>query len=146
MLTKWNPRVPFSDLSRHQFSNKTRQNANQRRFFNEGEQMASISKDSNGDWIIQFAIDSRKRETLWLGDVPRRDASEVKRRIELLVKAHRLGWRIGEVPARWLQRAHGASRFQVVKWLPSYLRWYAYAFATTYLRRPATSVPHKNAL
>jgi glycosyltransferase involved in cell wall biosynthesis len=66
--------------------------------------------------------------------------------IELLVKCHRLGWRIGEVPARWLQRAHGASRFQVVKWLPSYLRWYAYAFATTYLRRPATSVPHKNAL
>jgi hypothetical protein len=66
--------------------------------------------------------------------------------IELLVKCHRLGWRIGEVPARWFQRAHGASRFRVVKWLPSYLRWYAYAFATTYLRRPATSVPHKNAL
>jgi dolichol-phosphate mannosyltransferase len=66
--------------------------------------------------------------------------------IELLVKCHRLGWRIGEVPARWFQRAHGASRFQVVKWLPSYLRWYAYAFGTTYLRRPGTSVPLKNAL
>ena len=38
--------------------------------------------------------------------------------IELLVKCHRLGWRIGEVPARWFERAHGASRFQVVKWLP----------------------------
>ncbi len=66
--------------------------------------------------------------------------------IELLAKCHRLGWRIGEVPARWFQRAHGASRFQVVKWLPSYLRWYAYAFATTYLRRRANSVPLKNAL
>ena len=55
--------------------------------------------------------------------------------IELLVKAHRLGWRIGEVPARWFERAHGTSRFQVLKWLPSYLRWYGYAFATTYLRR-----------
>lgn len=65
--------------------------------------------------------------------------------IELLVKCHRLGWRIGEVPARWFQRAHGASRFQVIKWLPGYLRWYAYAFATTYLRRPAASVPLKNA-
>ena len=63
--------------------------------------------------------------------------------IELLVKCHRLGWRIGEVPARWFQRAHGASRFQVIKWLPHYLRWYAYAFATTYLRRPAESVPRK---
>ncbi|MGB6349969.1 MAG: glycosyltransferase family 2 protein [Pseudolabrys sp.] len=65
--------------------------------------------------------------------------------IELLVKCHRLGWRIGEVPARWFQRAHGASRFQVIKWLPDYLRWYAYAFGTTYLQRPATSVPRKNA-
>ena len=27
--------------------------------------------------------------------------------IELLVKCHRLGWRIGEVPARWFQRTHG---------------------------------------
>ena len=65
--------------------------------------------------------------------------------IELLVKCHRLGWRICEVPARWFQRAHGASRFQVIKWLPSYLRWYAYAFATTYLRRPSDSVPRKKA-
>jgi hypothetical protein len=65
--------------------------------------------------------------------------------IELLVKCHRLGWRIGEVPARWFQRAHGASRFQVIKWLPDYLRWYVYAFATTYLRRTAQSVPRRNA-
>jgi hypothetical protein len=60
--------------------------------------------------------------------------------IELLVKCHRLGWRIGEVPARWFERAHGASRFQVIRWLPAYLRWYLYAFATTYLRRPTRSV------
>jgi dolichol-phosphate mannosyltransferase len=65
--------------------------------------------------------------------------------IELIVKCHRLGWRIGEVPARWFQRAHGASRFKVIKWLPSYLRWYLYAFATIYLRRPAESVPRKHA-
>jgi glycosyltransferase involved in cell wall biosynthesis len=60
--------------------------------------------------------------------------------IELLVKAHRLGWRIGEVPARWFERKHGTSRFRVLKWLPAYLRWYRYAFATTYLRRPAQTV------
>jgi dolichol-phosphate mannosyltransferase len=63
--------------------------------------------------------------------------------IEMLVKCHRLGWRIGEVPARWFQRAHGQSRFQVLKWLPDYLRWYCYAFATTYLRRAAETVPRK---
>lgn len=61
--------------------------------------------------------------------------------IELAVKCHRLGWRIGEVPAQWFERAHGTSRFQVVRWLPAYLRWYFYAFATTYLRRSGKTVP-----
>src|SRR3989442_1116404 len=42
--------------------------------------------------------------------------------IELLVKAHRLGWRIGEVPTQWFQRRHGESRFRVFRWLPAYLR------------------------
>ncbi len=60
--------------------------------------------------------------------------------IELLVKAHRLGWRVGEVPVQWFERRHGASRFRVLKWLPAYLRWYAYAFATTWLRRPPVTV------
>ncbi|HEX6216655.1 MAG TPA: glycosyltransferase [Vicinamibacterales bacterium] len=60
--------------------------------------------------------------------------------IELLVKAHRLGWRVGEVPVRWFERRHGESRFRVLKWLPAYLRWYGYAFATTWLRRPPRTV------
>jgi dolichol-phosphate mannosyltransferase len=60
--------------------------------------------------------------------------------IELLVKTHRLRWRIGEVPVRWFERRHGASRFRVLRWLPAYLRWYGYAFATTWLRRPPTTV------
>ena len=63
--------------------------------------------------------------------------------IELLVKAHRLGWTIGEVPVRWFERQHGASRFRVLKWLPAYLRWYGYAFATTFLRRPPDTVALK---
>lgn len=65
--------------------------------------------------------------------------------IELLVKCHRLHWPIGEVPAQWFERTQGASRFQVIKWLPDYLRWYMYAFATTYFRRPAASVRRKRA-
>lgn len=60
--------------------------------------------------------------------------------MELLVKCHRLGWPISELPARWFERQHGTSRFQVLKWAPDYLRWYFYAFATTLLRRPAASV------
>jgi hypothetical protein len=31
----------------------------------------------------------------------------------------------------------------VIKWLPAYLRWYAYAFATTFLRRPPDTVTLK---
>lgn len=60
--------------------------------------------------------------------------------IELLVKAHRLGWRISEIPAQWFERRHGESRFRVFAWLPSYLRWYLYAFATTLLRRSPDTV------
>jgi dolichol-phosphate mannosyltransferase len=65
--------------------------------------------------------------------------------IELLVKAHRLGWSVAEVPVRWFERRHGTSRFQVIKWLPAYLRWYRYAFATTFLRRPPRTVTLKEA-
>jgi dolichol-phosphate mannosyltransferase len=63
--------------------------------------------------------------------------------IELLVKAHRLGWRIAEVPVTWIERQDGRTRFQVLRWLPAYLRWYFYAFATTFLRRPASTVALK---
>jgi len=55
--------------------------------------------------------------------------------LELLVKCHRLGWKVAEVPAKWYERKAGASRFRILKWLPAYLRWFLYAFATTYLRR-----------
>jgi hypothetical protein len=63
--------------------------------------------------------------------------------IELLVKAHRLGWKVAEVPVTWIERQSGESRFRVLKWLPAYLRWYAYAFATTFLRRPPRTVTLK---
>ncbi|MBD3296685.1 MAG: glycosyltransferase [Candidatus Omnitrophica bacterium] len=53
--------------------------------------------------------------------------------IELLVKCHRLKWNISEVPAKWIERTSGESRFRLGKWLPSYLKWFFYAFTTTYL-------------
>jgi len=61
--------------------------------------------------------------------------------IELLVKTHRLGWRIAEVPVEWHERKSGQSRFQVVRWIPQYLEWMAYAFQTTYLRKGPETVP-----
>ena len=55
--------------------------------------------------------------------------------IELVANCRRPHWPIGEVLAQWREHTRGISRFQVTKWLPAYLRWYFYAFATTYLRR-----------
>ena len=65
--------------------------------------------------------------------------------LELLVKCHRLGWPVADVPAKWFERKQGASRFQVLNWVPAYLRWYLYAFATTFLRLPADSVKQRPA-
>jgi dolichol-phosphate mannosyltransferase len=55
--------------------------------------------------------------------------------IELLVKCHRLGWKMIELPAKWYERTSGQSRFKVILWAHAYLRWYWYAFETTYFRR-----------
>ena len=56
--------------------------------------------------------------------------------IELLVKAHRLGYPMTEVPAKWFQRQEGESRFKVFKWAIPYLRWYFYAFGTIFFKQP----------
>ena len=61
--------------------------------------------------------------------------------IELTVKAHRLRWRISEVPSKWHERSDRKSRFRIFKWMPAYLRWFFYSFATTWLRRGPDSVP-----
>lgn len=54
--------------------------------------------------------------------------------LELTVKAHLMGLRIDEVPATWLDRTAGASRFQMRKWLPKYLRWYRVAIFGTWFK------------
>ena len=53
--------------------------------------------------------------------------------IELTVKAHLLGLRVGEVPCTWQDRTAGTSRFRLWKWLPKYLRWYWRAITGTWL-------------
>lgn len=47
--------------------------------------------------------------------------------LELTVKAHFEGGRVEEVPATWLDRSAGSSRFRLVHWIPSYFRWYWWA-------------------
>lgn len=47
--------------------------------------------------------------------------------LEITVKAWALGWRVTELPTRWVDRVAGKSKFQLWRWLPRYLRWYMYA-------------------
>lgn len=63
--------------------------------------------------------------------------------IELLVKCHRLQWRVAEVPAKWVMRKKGASRFNFKRWLPHYAKWFFYALGTTYLRKGSKTVKLK---
>lgn len=48
--------------------------------------------------------------------------------IELVAKARRARLRVSEIPTVWRDREVGESHFQVVRWLPKYLKWYFYAF------------------
>ena len=44
--------------------------------------------------------------------------------LELTVKAHLLGFRVSEIPSTWHDRTVGESRFDLIGWMPAYLRWY----------------------
>lgn len=47
--------------------------------------------------------------------------------MEFTVKAHKLGYKMTEVPTTWRDRLAGESNFKLWKWLPSYLHWYFFA-------------------
>jgi len=54
--------------------------------------------------------------------------------IELTVKAYLRGLKIREVPATWMDRAAGQSRFRLWQWLPKYLHWYLIAIKGSWFR------------
>jgi dolichol-phosphate mannosyltransferase len=58
-----------------------------------------------------------------------RDGFEIG--IELTAKAKRLRQPVAEIPTIWLDRQAGVSNFKVAKWVPSYVRWYRFAFGGT---------------
>lgn len=59
---------------------------------------------------------------------------------ELMVKADRLGWKIDEIPATWIERTVGSSRFRVKEWVWPYFQWYVYGLETTWLGKGADTV------
>ena len=48
--------------------------------------------------------------------------------LEVVSKAIRLRAPIAEIPTIWIERLSGETKFQLFKWLPRYLKWYAFAF------------------
>jgi dolichol-phosphate mannosyltransferase len=63
--------------------------------------------------------------------------------LELTAKAKRLRLPVAEIPTIWLDRQEGSSNFKLALWIPSYLRWYRFAFGrrltTDELRARASS-------
>lgn len=55
--------------------------------------------------------------------------------LELVVKAHRQGKTLTQVPTTWRERTSGRSRFDVRRSLPHYLRWFAYGLVNRIARR-----------
>ena len=62
--------------------------------------------------------------------------------IEMVAKARRLGLPVAEIPTNWLDRADGASSFQLSRWLRHYLRWYLRALKPTPGRRSPDPGPN----
>ncbi|MDR2174653.1 MAG: glycosyltransferase [Synergistaceae bacterium] len=44
--------------------------------------------------------------------------------MELTIKAFIDGYKVGEIPATWRDRAEGTSNFKMWSWIPRYLYWY----------------------
>ncbi|MEU7868451.1 glycosyltransferase family 2 protein [Dactylosporangium sp. NPDC049140] len=70
--------------------------------------------------------------------------------IELTAKATRLGLPVAEIPTIWLDRQLGESRFDVGRFLPSYLKWYWFAFGPRLTveklaKRPASTAARDDA-
>ncbi len=65
------------------------------------------------DFVRQVGIESRTGFSIGL---------------ELTAKAHRLRRPVAEIPTIWLDRTLGESRFDLVGFVPAYLKWYAFAF------------------
>jgi glycosyltransferase involved in cell wall biosynthesis len=58
--------------------------------------------------------------------------------LEITVKAFLLGYDIAEVPSSWRDRIEGESKFRLWAWLPSYIKWYLYAFRPRKKRTPGS--------
>jgi len=128
--------------------------------FKTGSEIVAASRFVKGGsmkgcpFIKSFLVRAASYSLYYLSSIPIKDASngfrlfsrkilnEIKIEskvgfaysLEILVKCNRLNYKITEIPAKWEERSEGSSRFKIFKWLPQYLKWYRYGFATTWLK------------
>ena len=57
--------------------------------------------------------------------------------LELTAKAHRLGYKMTEVPTTWMERKKGKSRFKLFSFIIPYIRWLFYIIKTSIFYRNA---------
>ena len=55
--------------------------------------------------------------------------------LELTAKAHRLGYKITEVPMVWKERDKGQSKFKLFSFIIPYLRWFFYIIETSIFKK-----------
>ena len=54
---------------------------------------------------------------------------------EITAKAHRLGYKMIELPSVWCERETGDSRFKLFSFIPPYIKWLIYIIKTSLLYR-----------
>lgn len=54
--------------------------------------------------------------------------------LEITIKAYKQGYRITEIPTRWIDRIEGKSNFRLWRWLPKYIK--TYLLIITYAKTP----------
>lgn len=79
--------------------------------------MASVHREQNGRWILQFMpIDRRRRrQALRLGAVTKREAHEIKGHIERILETRRAGLTLEERSEKWIGRLPDRLRQRLIK-------------------------------
>ena len=57
--------------------------------------------------------------------------------LELTAKAHRLNYKITEIPVTWMEREKGKSRFKLISFILPYTKWLLYIITTSIFYRNA---------
>jgi len=47
--------------------------------------------------------------------------------MEMVIKAHFRGFKVGEIECTWRDNPQSISRFKMARWIPKYMKWYIYA-------------------